>query len=78
MFSPTESGSVGVAIGAVLNEASVTPSGDSAAGSPYAMATVAARLGEIYRETIAATSGRLGVDAKTPVAGHSMHVRGHR
>ena len=40
------------------------------------MAVVARRLEEVYRETIAATSGREGLAGKTPVAGHSLHVRG--
>ena len=40
------------------------------------MAAVAARVEEIYRETLAATSGRQGLAAKTPVAGYSLHVRG--
>jgi predicted metal-dependent phosphoesterase TrpH len=40
------------------------------------MAAVVARLEQIYRDTIAATSGHLGLSAKTPAAGHSLHVRG--
>jgi predicted metal-dependent phosphoesterase TrpH/glycosyltransferase involved in cell wall biosynthesis len=42
----------------------------------HSMSTAAARLEQIYQETIAATTGRKGSAAKTPVAGHSLHVRG--
>lgn len=86
LFSPTESGSVGAAIQAVLGQGGPSPDGvteDIGTGaplasdrSPHAMTEVAARLEEIYRDTIAATSGRRGPAAKTPVAGHSLHVRG--
>ena len=40
------------------------------------MAAVADGWTSVYAETIAATSGRDGVSAKTPVAGYSLHVRG--
>ena len=40
------------------------------------MGAVVGRLEEIYRATIAATSGREGLAGKTPVAGYSLHVRG--
>jgi predicted metal-dependent phosphoesterase TrpH len=41
-----------------------------------AMADVAERMEQIYEQTLAATSARDGVSAKTPVAGYSLHVRG--
>ena len=90
-FMPTESGSLGGAIRRVLAERAergrATPGRaalgpDVPGGAPGAtagactMAEAAARLEEIYLRTIASTSGRHGPAAKTPVAGHSMHVRG--
>ena len=40
------------------------------------MASVAERLEQVYEQTLAATSGRDGLSAKTPVSGYSLHVRG--
>ena len=87
VFSPNESDSLNAAISAVLRRPSAPsvsagedvdadPVGSSA--SPHAMTAVAGRLEEIYRSTIAATSGRQGLVAKPPIAGHShsLHVRG--
>ena len=85
LFSPTKSGSLTEAI------VSVTGSGGGAAGTEaatatgargasnaveFSMASVAARLEDIYQGTLASTSGRLGLTAKTPVASYSLHVRG--
>jgi predicted metal-dependent phosphoesterase TrpH/glycosyltransferase involved in cell wall biosynthesis len=88
VFSPSESGSLGAAIGEVMagldvsSSAARSDASASRAVSPapargaYTMAVVARRLEEVYRETIAATSGREGRAGKTPVASHSLHVRG--
>ena len=56
-------------------EGSVSPA-PGPPSSVYAMAVVAGQLEQIYRDTIAATSGRHGLSVKTPVAGRSLHVRG--
>ena len=84
VFSPTESGSLSAAISAVLGSAALSasalahvdagPAGSNA--SVHAMDTVACRLEDVYRDTIATTSGRQGLAGKTPAAGHSLHVRG--
>ena len=89
VFSPSESGSLSAAIAGVLSEieassAGLTPTvaAGSRTGAPapaareHTMAAVVDRLEEIYRKTIAATSGREGLAGKTPAAGHSLHVRG--
>jgi predicted metal-dependent phosphoesterase TrpH len=78
VFSPTESGSLGPAISSVLagtgaREGAIPETLDRSA---HTMTSVAARLEVIYRETIAATSGRRGLAAKTPAASYSLHVRG--
>jgi predicted metal-dependent phosphoesterase TrpH/glycosyltransferase involved in cell wall biosynthesis len=83
VFSPTESGSLGLAIRAVLERGGLTmvhPDGEASPPSPgeseYSIRAVAGRLEKIYRDTIAATSRRQGVTVKTPAAGYSLHVRG--
>ncbi|MBN1321438.1 MAG: glycosyltransferase [Thermoleophilia bacterium] len=82
VFTPTESGSLGGAIGRVITQTggrpTTTPGADvpGVAAGACTMAEIATRLEEIYLRTIASTSGRHGLVAKTPVAGHSMHVRG--
>lgn len=83
VFSPNESGSLSVAIAAVVTgtaSAGTHPVGSVDAAAPaagtYTMAAAASRLEEIYRKTIAATSGRDGLADKAPVAGYSLHVRG--
>jgi predicted metal-dependent phosphoesterase TrpH/glycosyltransferase involved in cell wall biosynthesis len=85
VFSPTESASLRQAVAAVLaqaphsrpRQASDAPeAGRPTAVDQLSMVTVAERLEGIYRETLAATSARQGTGVKTPVAGHSMHVRG--
>jgi len=72
VFSPNESSSLRAAVGVALS--APRPSGES--GVVHSMAAVAGRLEEIYEATIAATTGRQGLAAKTPMAGHSLHVRG--
>lgn len=49
--------------------------GDEVAAS-HRMGAVAEAVSRVYEQTIAATSGRQGVSAKTPVMGYSLHVRG--
>jgi predicted metal-dependent phosphoesterase TrpH len=69
VFSPSESGALSVAIAEAVQKPRV-PS------EAQRMDTVVDRLLEVYRVTLAATSGREGVLGKTPVAGYSLHVRG--
>ena len=81
VFSPTESGSLRTAVVAALATASRSSAmrarhEPGAYARAQSTAAVAQRLDEVYAATIAATSGRDGVSAKTPVAGHSLHVRG--
>ncbi len=88
VFSPTESGSVRRAVSAALATAaggadSASSQGAAsgrAADDDYArsqtMGSVAERLEQLYVDTLSVTSARGGLSAKTPVAGHSMHVRG--
>jgi predicted metal-dependent phosphoesterase TrpH/glycosyltransferase involved in cell wall biosynthesis len=87
IFSPTQSGSLRQAVAAALAqtpwprvshaaEAERAAVGTDSGAHPQTMAAVAERLEGIYRETLAATSDRVGAGAKTPVAGYSMHVRG--
>jgi predicted metal-dependent phosphoesterase TrpH/glycosyltransferase involved in cell wall biosynthesis len=76
VFSPSESDSLGAAIGEVLEALAASSSAVAPTWGAYTMTVVARRLEEIYRETIAATSGREGRAGKTPVAGYSLHVRG--
>ncbi len=75
VFSPTESGSLGATVKAVLSAGGPHRSRTGQAEA-HMMATVAKGIEEIYQETIAATSRRPGRAAKTSAAGHSMHVRG--
>jgi predicted metal-dependent phosphoesterase TrpH len=79
VFSVTESDSLRAAVAAALMGAPRPLADHPAAGEDvhgHTMAAVAERLEGLYRETIAATSGRQGRGAKSPVTGHSMHVRG--
>lgn len=86
VFMPAESGSLGETIERVLagsREGGSASRSSDAPGGTYGtaagactMAEVAGRLEEIYLRTIASTSGRHGLSAKTPAAGHSLHVRG--
>ncbi len=87
VFSPSTLGSLSTAIKSVLqpsdakeaNEvAGIAQRVEGASNSPNesSMVSVAARVEAIYRETLAATSGRQGLRAKTPIAGHSLHFRG--
>jgi predicted metal-dependent phosphoesterase TrpH/glycosyltransferase involved in cell wall biosynthesis len=88
VFSPSTSGSLSAAIGTVLHpggpEPQETHTGSaesretaSAAGTVDSpMVSVAARVEAVYRDTLAATSGREGLTGKTPITGHSMHFRG--
>jgi predicted metal-dependent phosphoesterase TrpH len=81
VFSPTESGSLRTAIKDAL-AAAPRPRKAQPGAQPGAyarslmMGAVAERLDDLYAETIAATSGRDGLLAKTPAAGYSLHVRG--
>jgi hypothetical protein len=81
VFTPTESGSLRTAVKAALTLSPRLRPTQAAAGvggyaGSQAMTAVAERLEGIYRETLAVTSGRQGLVAKTPVAGYSLHVRG--
>jgi predicted metal-dependent phosphoesterase TrpH len=64
------------AITKVLEERSRPVERGGPGAAAYSMSIVAARVEEIYQSTIAATTGIKGGDAKSPVAGHSLHVRG--
>jgi predicted metal-dependent phosphoesterase TrpH len=81
VFTPTESGSLRQAIAAAVqagrsqNRSSRAPV-LSAYAKSQTIASVAERLEQVYESTLAATSARDGISAKTPVAGYSMHVRG--
>lgn len=75
LFSPSEIGSLRRALAEVEEDAEQ----DHAAhleGGEFAMGSVAARIGSLYQETLAVTSGRAGVQGKTPIAGRSLHFRG--
>ncbi len=89
VFSPTESGSLGRVIGAVLEQTRslvILPDQESSpheeafprcmARGEHSIQAVATRLGEVYRDTIAATSRRQGIVARTSAAVQSLHVRG--
>ncbi|MBN1630367.1 MAG: PHP domain-containing protein, partial [Thermoleophilia bacterium] len=81
VFTPTESRSLAEAVTDILRaegEAPGTGAGTPGAAdaSPHSLKVVAAGLEDIYQTTLAATSGRPGVAAKTPAASYSMHVRG--
>lgn len=89
VFSPTESGSLGRVIGAVLEQTRslvILPDQESSpheeafprcmARGEHSIQAVATRLGEVYRDTIAATSRRQGIVGRTPAAVQSLHVRG--
>jgi predicted metal-dependent phosphoesterase TrpH/glycosyltransferase involved in cell wall biosynthesis len=81
LFLPTESGSLRAAITAALG---ILPSsgkpvhrlGSGAYAKSQSIVSVAERLERVYEQTLAATSGRDGLAAKTPVSGYSLHVRG--
>ena len=75
VFLPTESGSVGAAVKTVLGAGGSRHS-RTGQDEAHTIAAVASGVEQIYQETIAATSRRPGRAAKTPAAGHSMHVRG--
>ena len=81
IFSPTESDSLRTAVKAALtavprSRREQPDAGASAYARLQTMTAVAEKLEEIYRETLAATSGRDGAAAKTSAAGYSLHVRG--
>lgn len=76
LFSPSAAGSLRGAIAAVLPDG---PGGHEAGCVPdseFSMASVALRVEALYRKTLAVTSGREGLTARTPMAGRSMHFRG--
>ena len=87
-FSPSTSGSLRAAVGNVLQQGAPGRNGGDARVPEHrgtqsvavpveaGMASVAARVETVYRETLAATSGREGLSGKTPIAGHSLHFRG--
>jgi predicted metal-dependent phosphoesterase TrpH/glycosyltransferase involved in cell wall biosynthesis len=76
VFYPTEFGSVRRAITKALEERALPAERGDSDAAAHSMRVVAARVEEIYQHTLAATTGIKGSDAKTPVAGHSLHVRG--
>ena len=92
VFSPTGSGSLrravtaaltmagasrgGVAPGEVQECASDDGSDIDAYAKTQTIASVTEQLELLYQNTLAVTSGRAGISAKTPVAGYSLHVRG--
>jgi predicted metal-dependent phosphoesterase TrpH len=81
LFLPTESGSLRFAVqGALAQRPSTRKSNQGLEAGAYAksqaMANVARRLEQLYEQTLAATSARDGLSAKTPVSGYSLHVRG--
>jgi len=79
VFSPTGSNSLSQAISAAITGGSRRQPAHGRAGptaGALTMEEVAERLEGIYRETLSATSGRQGLDARTPVTGRSLHVRG--
>jgi predicted metal-dependent phosphoesterase TrpH/glycosyltransferase involved in cell wall biosynthesis len=81
VFSATESGSLRTAVKAALaarpdGARSSQGLGSSAYAKSQSMASVAERLERLYEKTLAATSGRDGLSAKTPVSSYSLHVRG--
>jgi predicted metal-dependent phosphoesterase TrpH/glycosyltransferase involved in cell wall biosynthesis len=81
VFAPTESGALRAAVKVALEARLSAPkSGRGPEAGAYAksqsIASVAERLERLYESTLAATSGRDGSSAKTPVAGYSLHVRG--
>ena len=91
VFVPSDSGSLGTAItvvapskaalsvasGAAAPAGGAAPSpGPAVDASSHLMATVVERVEEVYTATLAATSARQGLTAKTPVASYSLHVRG--
>lgn len=88
VFSPSTSGSLRAAVRTVLRlEDSVSGGVQVGGTSPVeaasahgpadsAMVSVATRVEALYRETLAATSDRGGLTAKTPMSGHSLHFRG--
>ncbi len=69
VFSPNESGSMSRAIASAVT-------GPRLPSRAHTTVSVVDRLEEVYRTTIAATSGRESLLGRTPVAGHSLHVRG--
>ncbi len=86
IFSPTESGSLRRAIkdalaakGAQVAKGAQAVEVDRSVDT-YAqaqtIASVTEQLETLYQDTLAATSGRAGTTAKTPVSGYSLHVRG--
>ncbi|MCL5736526.1 MAG: glycosyltransferase [Actinobacteria bacterium] len=82
VFSPSASGSLRAAISTVLAAGSpaapgLAPDAATPQAGPFsvAMKSVAAQLETVYLETLAVTSARKGLTTKTPVTGHSLHVR---
>jgi predicted metal-dependent phosphoesterase TrpH/glycosyltransferase involved in cell wall biosynthesis len=76
VFSATETGSMRRAVGDVLSGPAALPDGEGRHAASHSMAVVVSQLEEVYQSTIAATTGRQGLGAKTAVAGYSLHVRG--
>lgn len=87
VFSPSESGSLGAAVAAVLavTGPALTPgaapegaslSAPRSLSAAYTMSAVAGRLEVLYQDTLKATRSREGLIGRTPAAVHSMHVRG--
>jgi len=73
VFTPTGSGSLRTAI---ANALALAPDSEEEYVQAQTIASVTGQLELLYQNTLAATSGRAGVSAKTPVSGYSLHVRG--
>ena len=75
IFSPSETGSMGLAFARVRRaaDAQEKPVGKA---SGCSMEAVASRVERVYRETLESTSPSAGRPPRTRVAAHSLHVRG--
>lgn len=80
VFSPGDAGSLEAAVQKALcppaTASEVIAKKAQADSVALTMPRLAARLVDVYRETLEATSERNGSGLKTPVAGRSLHIRG--
>jgi predicted metal-dependent phosphoesterase TrpH/glycosyltransferase involved in cell wall biosynthesis len=79
VLRPDDQAQTSTAAGHKAGQRALSPAfpAESTTGATDAtMSAVAGQVEALYQQTLASTSGRDGVSARTPIAGHSLHLRG--